>query len=190
MTMRPIIALFFLSIAPIKLMAQAQPSHEIALDYSFIHSNAPPGGCGCFSMNGGGGSYAYHYGPQFALLVDVSIVHAGISASQLPLTLTSYLFGPRFYYRKPNARFVPYGQVLLGPVRGTGGFVHQTSDGSSPPVVFGSTIGGGVEYNLNRSISLRIAEVDYFVTTFDNGVNNRQNNIRITAGAAYHFGKR
>jgi hypothetical protein len=74
--MRSILALLFLSIAPLKLMAQAQPSQEIALDYTYIHTNAPPGGCGCFSMNGAGGSYAYHYGPQFALLVDFSVVHA------------------------------------------------------------------------------------------------------------------
>jgi hypothetical protein len=33
-------------------------------------------------------------------------------------------------------------------------------------------------------------EVNYFVTTFDNLVNNRQNNLRVTAGVAYHFGKR
>jgi len=33
-------------------------------------------------------------------------------------------------------------------------------------------------------------EVDYFLTTFDNLVNGRQNNIRVTAGVAYRFGKR
>jgi outer membrane immunogenic protein len=189
--MRSILALLFLSIAPLKLMAQAQPSQEIALDYTYIHTNAPPGGCGCFSMNGAGGSYAYHYGPQFALLVDFSVVHAAkVDASGLDLTLASYLAGPRFYYRRPNARFVPYGQVLLGAVRATGGLAPANSNGAASSAVFGSTLGVGVEYNLTRAISLRIAQVDYFVTTFDNRVNGHQNNIRLTAGAAYHFGKR
>jgi outer membrane immunogenic protein len=190
MTKRSILALLFLSIAPLKLMAQAQPSQEIALDYTYLHTNAPPGGCGCFSMNGGGGSYAYHYGPHFALLVDVGFMHAAkIDAHGDDLNLTSYLAGPRFYYRRPHARFVPYGQVLLGAVRATGDLAAANSNGAASSAVFGSALGGGVEYNVSRAISLRIAEVDYFVTTFDNRVNGRQNNIRVTAGVAYHFGR-
>ena len=108
MTMRSLLALSLLSFASINLMAQqTQPSSEVALVYTYVHTNAPPGGCGCFSMNGGTGSYAYHYGPQFALVVEVGAVHASkIDGSGLDLTLTSYLGGPRFYYRRPHARFV------------------------------------------------------------------------------------
>ena len=47
--MRPLLALLFLSIASVNLMAQTQPANEIALDYTYLHTNAPPGGCGCFS---------------------------------------------------------------------------------------------------------------------------------------------
>jgi outer membrane immunogenic protein len=191
MTMRSLLALLLLSFASVNLMAQSQPSSEIALDYNYVHTNAPPGGCGCFSMNGGSGSYAYHYGPQFALVVEVGAVHASkIDASGLDLTLTSYLGGPRFYYRKPHARFVPYGQVLLGAVRATGGLAPANAGGASSATVFGSTLGGGVEYNLSPRITLHVAQVDYFVTTFDNNVKDHQNNIRFSAGAAYHFGKR
>ena len=189
--MRSLLALLFLSIPSINLMAQTQPSNEIALDYTYLHTNAPPGGCGCFSMNGGSGSYAYHLGPQFAAVIEVGAVHAAkVDASGLDLTLTSYLAGPRFYYRRPMARFVPYGQVLLGAVRATGGLAPANADGARSAAVFGSTLGGGVEFNVSRSITLRVAQIDYFVTTFENKVNNHQNNIRISAGAAYHFGKR
>ena len=189
--MRPLLALLFLSIASVNLMAQTQPANEIALDYTYLHTNAPPGGCGCFSMNGGSGSYAYHLGPQFAAVFEVGAVHAAkVDASGLDLTLTSYLAGPRFYYRRPKARFVPYGQVLLGAVRATGGLAPVNADGAPSATVFGSTLGGGVEFNVSRSITLRVAQIDYFVTTFENKVNNHQNNIRISAGAAYHFGKR
>jgi outer membrane immunogenic protein len=191
MTIRSILALLFLSIAPVKLLAQGQPSQEVAFDYTYVHTNAPPGGCGCFSMNGGGGSYAYHFGPQFAMVADVEAVHASkIDGTGADLTLTSFLAGPRFYYRRPAARWVPYGQVLLGAVRGTGGLAAANSSGATSSTVFGATLGGGIEYNLNRSFTLRVVEVDYFVTTFDNMVNGRQNNLRVTAGAAYHFGKR
>src|ERR1700735_501096 len=191
MTLRSILALSFLSLAPVKLLAQAQPSQEIALDYTYVHTNAPPGGCGCFSMNGGGGSYAYHFGPQFAMVVDIGVEHASkVDSGGDDLTLTSFLSGPRFFYRRPNTRFVPYGQVLLGAVRATGSLGAANSNGALSSAVFGSALGGGVEYNLSRRFTLRLAEVDYFITTFDNPVNGRQNNIRVTAGVAYHFGKR
>jgi outer membrane immunogenic protein len=108
MTMRSLLSLLLLSIASVNLMAQTQPSNEIALDYTYVHTNAPPAGCGCFSMNGGSGSYAYHFGPQFAAVIEVGAVHAGnVDGTGLDLTLTSYLGGPRFYYRRPHARFVP-----------------------------------------------------------------------------------
>jgi outer membrane immunogenic protein len=191
MTMRSLLALLLLSIASVNLVAQTQPSNEIALDYTYVHTNAPPGGCGCFSMNGGSGSYAYHFGPQFATVIEVGAVHASkIDGTGLDLTLTSYLGGPRFYYRRPHARFVPYGQILLGAVRATGGLAPANSGGSSSSTVFGSTLGGGVEFNVSHAITLRVAQVDYFVTTFDNKADDHQNNLRISAGVAYHFGKR
>ncbi len=189
--MRSLLSLLLLSIASVNLMAQTQPSNEIALDYTYVRTNAPPAGCGCFSMNGGSGSYAYHFGPQFAAVIEVGAVHAGnVDGTGLDLTLTSYLGGPRFYYRRPHARFVPYGQVLLGAVRATGGLAPANSGGASSSTVFGSTLGGGVEFNISRAITLRVAQIDYFVTTFDNKADDHQNNLRISAGAAYHFGKR
>lgn len=191
MTVRSMLALFLLSIASVKLMAQTQPSNEVALDYTYLHTNAPPGGCGCFAMNGGSGSYAYHLGPRFAAVFEVGAVHAAnVNTSGLDLTLTSYLAGPRFYYRRPGARFVPYGQVLMGAVRATGGLAPANSGGAPSSTVFGSTLGGGVEFNLSRTVTLRVAQADYFVTTFDNQVNGHQNNLRISTGVAYHFGKR
>jgi len=191
MTKRSMLALLFLSAAPVTMLAQSQPAHELAFDYSYVHTNAPPAGCGCFSMNGGGGSYAYHYGPQFALVADVEVVHASkVDANGDDLTLTSFLAGPRFYYRRTSARWVPYGQVLVGGVRGTGTLADANSAGETNPVAFGAILGGGVEYNFSRRFTLRVAEVGYFITTFPNYVNGRQNNLRVTAGAVYHFGKR
>ncbi len=117
-------------------------------------------------------------------------MHASkIDSTGLDLTLTSYLAGPRFYYRRPHARFVPYGQILLGAVRATGGLAPANSGGASSSTVFGSTLGGGVEFSVSRRITLRVAQVDYFVTTFNNNVDGHQNNLRISAGAAYHFGR-
>jgi hypothetical protein len=32
-----------------------------------------------------------------------------------------------------------------------------------------------------------LIEADYLLTTFDNGSNNHQNNVRIGAGVVFHF---
>ena len=192
MTTRSLLALLFLSVAPVTLMAQSQPepAHEIAFDYTYVHTNAPPGGCGCFSMNGGGGSYAYHYGPRFAMVADIEVVHASkIDPRGDDLTLTSFLAGPRFYYQRPNSRWSPYGQALLGVVRETGGLAPiNSNDGAPSSSVFGATLGGGLEYHLSTRLALRLVEADYFVTTFDNHVNDHQNNVRLTAGILFRLG--
>lgn len=39
--------------------AQFEPKAEVALECDYVHSNAPPSGCGCFSMNGGSASAAF-----------------------------------------------------------------------------------------------------------------------------------
>jgi outer membrane immunogenic protein len=191
MTIRSIVAFSFFSIASFPLFAQALPSQEVALDYTYIHTNAPPGGCGCFSMNGGGGSYAYHYRPRFALVVDAQAAHAAkIDATGLDLTLISVLAGPRLFFGSQHSRFAPYGQVLVGGVRASGGLAPANSDGAAWSVSFASTVGGGLEYRVSRPLTIRVFEADYFLTTFDNNVNGAQNNLRLTTGAAYRFGRR
>ena len=57
---------------------------ELALDYSYLRSNAPPGGCGCFNLNGGSATFAWPVKPgSFALAGDVTVAHAGaISADR------------------------------------------------------------------------------------------------------------
>jgi outer membrane immunogenic protein len=191
MTIRSLLALSFFSFGSVPLFAQALPSQEVALDYTYIHTNAPPGGCGCFSMHGGGGSYAYHYRPSFALVVDAQAAHAAkIDATGLDLTLVSVIVGPRLYFGNSHARLAPYGQVLVGGARASGGLAPANSDGATWSVSFASTVGGGLEYHVSRAFTLRILEADYFLTTFDNNVNGAQNNLRITTGAAYRFGKK
>jgi hypothetical protein len=36
-------------------LAQDSPRIELGVNYTYVRANAPPGDCGCFSMNGGAG---------------------------------------------------------------------------------------------------------------------------------------
>jgi peptidoglycan-associated lipoprotein len=48
--------------------------------------------------------------------------------------------------------------------------------------------GGGLDIGFTRLIALRAIEADYYLTRFDNGVNDHQNNLRISAGVIIRFG--
>jgi hypothetical protein len=48
--------------------------------------------------------------------------------------------------------------------------------------------GGGLDVGLTRRIALRAFEADYYLTRFDNGVNDHQNNLRIAVGVIIRFG--
>ena len=45
--------------------------------------------------------------------------------------------------------------------------------------------GGGIDIDLARHWSLRLIQLDYYLTRFDNGGNDHQNNLRVGVGAAF-----
>jgi outer membrane immunogenic protein len=186
MTMRSLFAALFLLLVALPVYAQDVPRAEAALAYTYVHTNAPPGDCGCFSMNGGSGSFAFHFNSKFAGVADIGAVHAGnVDSTGFDLTLTSFLFGPRISHRLLKTRFVPYGQVLVGAVHATGGLASITGGTSSTN--FAATVGGGLDFNLSRHIAIRPVQVEYYVTTLPNRVNDHQNNLRVNSGLVFHF---
>jgi outer membrane immunogenic protein len=57
--------------------AARQQLTEVAVGYTYIRSNAPPGECDCFSMNGGSIFIAQPVrSGSFALAFDATIAHA------------------------------------------------------------------------------------------------------------------
>jgi peptidoglycan-associated lipoprotein len=171
---------------------QDRPRPELALGYSYAHSNAPPGGCGCFSLNGGSATFAWPIGSgRFAFAGDVNVVHAGdISSESKSLTLSTFTVGGRYMPHFGHSAWQPFSQVLVGAVHSSGSAVDGANPGSSNAgAAFAANIGGGLDYKFNSKFSIRLVEADYLVTTVDNSGNNHQNNIRIGAGLVIHFGK-
>jgi len=163
---------------------------ELALDYSYLHSNAPPGGCGCFNLNGGSATFAWAIQPgKWDLVGDVVSTHAGnVSAAGYGLTLTAFSAGVRYLPSFHTSSLQPFGQVLVGMVHSSGTLVQAPNAGSANSgAAFAANLGGGLDLNASRRFSIRLFEADYLVTTFDNGVNNHQNNLRISAGIVTHF---
>jgi outer membrane immunogenic protein len=188
MTIRSLFAALFLSLMTLPAWAQDVPRAEVALAYTYVHTNAPPDDCGCFSMNGGSGSFAFHFSPKFAAVAELAAVHAGnIDSTGLDLTLTSYLFGPRVSYHLGKTRLVPYAQVLVGAVHASGGLAPPNTIGASSSTSFAATVGGGLDFKLTHHIAIRPVQVEYFVTALPNGTDDHQNNLRISSGLVVHF---
>jgi len=168
--------------------AQADRSPlEIGIDYNFVRANGPPGGCGCFSMNGGNAWAGYRLGHNFSAVAEFSGQHAdNINGSGEDLTLLSYLFGPRYTVRKWD-RWRPFGQVLVGGAHSSGTFEPAFAGGSGSFNAFAMTAGGGLDVEATTHLGVRLIEGDYYLTLFPNGVNARQNNLRISAGLIVRF---
>jgi outer membrane immunogenic protein len=168
--------------------AQVAPVAEIGADYNYVRTNAPPDGCGCFSLHGGNAWFAYNFTHSFAVVAEVSRQRASnIAGSGEDLTLTSYLFGPRYSWRK-SRHFVPFGQVLLGAAHAGGSFADDSSLG--PSNAFAFIAGGGLDIGITRHFAIRAMEADYYRTQFGNDLNGRQNNLRLSAGIIFRFGEK
>jgi peptidoglycan-associated lipoprotein len=171
-------------------IAVRPPRAEVALEYSSLRSNAPPGGCACFNLQGGSASFAWPIkaGGSFALAAETTVAAAGaIGASGYSLTLSSYTAGARYQIKLRQAPLRPYLQALLGVAHSSGSLVGTGSPAANAGAAFAANLGGGFDLRVSRRFSFRLADFDYLLTAFDNGGNNRQNNLRIGAGMVLRF---
>jgi hypothetical protein len=156
-------------------------------------SNAPPGGCGCFELEGGAVDAAWGapdagmvHGAIFTLAADAGIEHTGsVGSAPYGLTLTTVTAGPRFWL--PGGKLRIFGQVLLGIAHGSNSeFPHHNSLVPSA-TSFALDMGAGAERYINPRVSVRFLQVDYLRTALPNTSTNWQSNLRVGAGITLHF---
>ena len=183
--------LLFISIAAVLLgfsdssSAQQSGAIEFGVNYTYVHANLPPGGCGCFSPQGGSAWGAFSLTQNFALVGELAVQHTNGGTSGQDITLTSYTVGPRFTWPK-RERFRPFAQTLVGGAHAGGSLAPGASGGfPGSPNSFALLAGGGLDVGLNSRFSIRAFEADYYLTHFANGVNNHQNNLRISVGLVF-----
>ncbi len=176
-------------LAIVPAAAQQTPRVDLSAGYTYVRSNIiVPSGC-CFSLNGGSGSVAYNLNDWFGVVADFGASHSGNAKSTgRTLTVVTYLFGPRFSYRK-HERVIPFAQVLLGGGH-AGGTLYSSPGGLGAHSAFAMTAGGGLDVKVRPHFSVRLFQAEYFLSEFKNGTNNRQNNFRLTVGVVFHLGTR
>jgi len=170
--------------------ADKQPRTELAIAYDFVRSNAPPDSCGCFNLNGGSATFAWPARPgHFALVADATVTHAGgISKSGYSLTMSTFTAGGRYLLPTGRSQLRPFVQGLIGVAHASGSLVEgDTPAASNSGAALAANIGGGLDLRVNRRFSLRMLDADYLLTRFDNGTNDHQNNLRLSAGVVFHF---
>jgi outer membrane immunogenic protein len=178
----------FLGLAPSNASAQNIERMEIGAEYSFVKSNAPPGDCGCFTLNGANGWFAYNFTHHWAAVGEMGGGYASkIDGTTSDLTFSTFLGGVR-YSRRLMDRIAPFGQFLIGGAHANGALTPDLAGMPAGANAFAMVAGGGMDLEGSRYWKLRLIEVDYLLTRFDNGVNNHQNNVRVSIGAAFRFG--
>jgi outer membrane immunogenic protein len=182
--------LFFALAIAAATTAEAQHARpELALTYTFMRSNALPAGSTSVNLNGGSATFALPLNSHdLSLVADVTAAHAGgITASGYSLTLASYTGGVRY---SPGILGLlhPYGQALFGVAHSSGSLVQsQTISVPNAGATFALNLGGGLTIRTHSRFSIRPIEADYLLTTFNNGSNNHQNNLRISSGLVFLF---
>ena len=173
--------------------AQSTPSYkwEVGAGYNFLRTNAPPAQCGCFDMNGGTASVAYHLNPAFSLVGEFQALNNGnVSATGHDLKLLTYLVGPRYSFGTSRTRIRPFGEVLVGGSHASGSLYSTSVAPSGKVNGFAASIGGGLDIALTQHVTFRTVQIDYLLTELPNGTNSRQNNLSLSTGIVFRFGSR
>jgi outer membrane immunogenic protein len=181
------ISLGSLSLSACRASAQTPSEIELGANFSYMRGNAPPGVCGCFSMYGGGGWLGYNVTSSLAVVGEVSSERTSrIGGNPAGLTLTSFILGPRYSWHHAN-RIVPFAQLLMGGAHTSGGLTSGATGLTGSENAFAMTFGGGVDVLLRSRVTLRVLQVDYYLTGFANGSKNNQNSTRIGAGMVFNL---
>lgn len=163
----------------IRATAQGQARVELFGGYSYLGYYVYPAYTGPWtrvSFNGWEGSAAFHLLPHLAGEGEISRERSG----NYP-TLWTYMGGPRISTN--FGRVSVYGHVLFGGLRDAGSSEANTT--------FALAFGGGSDLWLKRHIGVRMIQLDYLHTSFNEGsyfaVKSNHGNYRISTGAVFRF---
>jgi len=133
------------------------------------------------NLNGGSASVTYNPVNWIGLVADFGGYHGGYSFSSGGINgeVYTYMFGPKTSFRL--GRFTPFVQTLFGGAHTSSGSAFGSENS------FAMASGGGLDLNATSHVGVRLVQADYLLTTLNDGVNNRQNNLRLSAGVVLRW---
>jgi outer membrane protein OmpA-like peptidoglycan-associated protein len=178
--------------------SDTHPAVDLFVGYSFVRFstntfvNSTTTSKETFNWHGITGALAGNVNRWFSLVGDFGAYRI----KDLPPSITgsayTYLFGPQFSHR--GEHWTPFVHALFG---GATLADIQVSTSPSPSAFFNrsfsansfaTALGGGVDVNFNKHIGARLFQAEYLMTRFTDGNDNKQNNLRASAGLVLHFG--
>lgn len=133
---------------------------------------------------GGGGQLEYNATRWLGVVGDLAGFYATSSGNgAFAGAMFTYLAGPRVNFR--HEKFTPFVQALFGGAHPTDG-IEQSTGGQDH---FAMTAGGGIDFKVSRHVSVRPIQAEYFMTKIPDGLNNRQDNLRLGAGIVLRLSK-
>lgn len=188
-------------------MNRGTPKVEWFLGYSYLRGmpDLEPANR-LYWLNGGSMSIAFNFNRYLGLVADVG--GFADSAIEIPGTgggsstvmssygaVFPYLFGPRLSFRG-HERVTPFLQVLFGGIYATKVMLNSGCGGAGCTPLpaenkFAWTGGGGLDIKVNHHVAIRIVQVEYLMTNFENhnsGISELQNDMRFSSGIVFRFG--
>ncbi len=178
-------------------VAQEVPRYELSTGYAYGDVDYPTTTAYGLSPRGWVGSFSANLRRWAALEAEAGGQYQNetFSLGSVPYSMNagfySFLAGPRVAYRRGRtspfvhtlfglARTIAYDKASVNASTGTAFFPYENG--------LGALIGGGLDYRVNRRISMR-TQADYFVTQPNGGLGGvTQNNFRLVAGIVFNFG--
>ena len=166
---------------------ESAPKVDIFAGYSYLQANPGVAGVDAFHLHGGSANVAYNFRTSLSAVADVggytngNILNTGSSG-----TVSTYLFGPRYSYRRFHFHKVtPFGQALFGTAHANANAFGTAGTQNA----FAMTAGGGVDYKLRDHFSIRPVQAEYLMTRFREGTlgTRNQNNVRLSTGFLFRF---
>jgi opacity protein-like surface antigen len=167
---------------------RATPRFEAAVTYDASGANLTTGNS--FWMQGGSASFAAGITHGFSAVADFSGLHSSnIGGSQLPLSLVTVVFGPRYRWRAPSKThdLSLFGQALVGEAHGFDSTFPATGAAKASASSVAFELGGGIDLGLKHHIVLRLIQANWLRTSLPNATTNVQNNLLLDAGVVFRF---
>lgn len=172
--------------------AEGYPAVDLFVGYSFVRFSTNAGAKETFNWHGGTAALAGNVNRWFSLVADFGAYRIKDLPRPVSGSAYTYLFGPQFSHR--GERWTPFIHTLFGGARLADIQVSTVPSGSAffnrsfSQNSFATALGGGVDGNFNKHIGVRLFQVEYLLTKFTDGRDNKQNNLRASAGLVLHFG--
>jgi outer membrane protein OmpA-like peptidoglycan-associated protein len=168
------------------------PAVDLFVGYSFVRFSTNAGAKETFNWHGLTGALAGNVNRWFSLVADFGAYRIKDVPRPVSGSAYTYLFGPQFSHR--GEHWTPFVHALFGAARLSDIQVSTVPSGSAffnrsfSQNSFATALGMGLDGNFNKHIGVRVFQVEYLMTKFTDGGDNKQNNLRASAGLVLHFG--